>query len=235
MSGFIQSLKLKIKRKLGVPDVEYGLIKLHQSGFKPKEIFDIGAHRGEFAKTCREIFNPKPTVYCVEPLSSCREKLQSLEAKNEIVYLPGLVGAQNIDKVPFNEMDTASSVLEDQTSKPENVNYYPMSTLDTLVETKKLKVPELLKIDTQGYELDVLRGYENGLKQTRVILAEVNFLDIYKNVPLAHTVFQWLGERDFVLFDICSLIRRPLDKALWQADVIFVKSNDPLRNDKRWK
>jgi hypothetical protein len=45
----------------------------------------------------------------------------------------------------------------------------------------------------------------------------------------------WLNERDWVAYDICGLTRRPLDQALWQADLIFVPRNSPLRADKRWK
>ncbi|MEH1792137.1 hypothetical protein [Nostoc sp.] len=35
-------------------------------------------------------------------------------------------------------------------------------------------------------------------------------------------------------YDICGLTRRPLDQALWQADLIFVPRNSPLISDKRW-
>jgi hypothetical protein len=42
----------------------------------------------------------------------------------------------------------------------------------------------------------------------------------------------WLFGRGFVAYDICGLTRRPLDDALWQADLIFVRNDDPLRRDK---
>lgn len=47
-------------------------------------------------------------------------------------------------------------------------------------------------------------------------------------------VIAWLAERDWVIYDICGLTRRPLDRALWHADLIFVSQNSPLRSDKRW-
>jgi hypothetical protein len=51
-------------------------------------------------------------------------------------------------------------------------------------------------------------------------------------VPLLHALVGWLGERGFVAYDICGMIRRPLGKAPWQAEMIFVRKDDPLRRDK---
>lgn len=95
--------------------------------------------------------------------------------------------------------------------------------------------PDLLKLDVQGYELEVLKGAEQSLPHIRVILAEVNLLDIHQNVPLLAEIVSWLNERDWVAYDICGLTRRPLDRALWQADFIFVPRHSPLRTDKRWQ
>jgi len=65
-------------------------------------------------------------------------------------------------------------------------------------------------------------------------LAEINLLDIHQNVPLLAEVVTWLSDREWITYDICGLTRRPLDQALWQADLIFVPRNSPLRADKRW-
>jgi hypothetical protein len=67
-----------------------------------------------------------------------------------------------------------------------------------------------------------------------VILAEVNLLDIHQNVPLLHEMTGWLFQRGFVAYDICGLTRRPLDDALWQADMVFVRQDDVLRADKSY-
>ena len=52
-------------------------------------------------------------------------------------------------------------------------------------------------------------------------------------MPLFAEIVAWLNDRDWVAYDICGLTRRPLDKALWQADLIFVPRNSPLRTDNR--
>jgi hypothetical protein len=95
-------------------------------------------------------------------------------------------------------------------------------------------VPDLLKLDVQGYELWVLKGAEESLPGIRVILAEVNRLDIHKGVPLLHEMTGWLFQRGYGAHDICGLTRRPLDDALWQVDTIFVRRDDALRAEKSY-
>jgi hypothetical protein len=87
----------------------------------------------------------------------------------------------------------------------------------------------------KAYELEVLKGARNTLSQVSAILAEVNLIDIHKGAPLLDELLMFLRDRDFVAYDICGLSRRPLDRALWQADFIFVPLNSRLRTDKRWQ
>ncbi len=110
-----------------------------------------------------------------------------------------------------------------------------MTTIDQIVdEYYSGKSPEFLKIDVQGYELEVLKGAERSLSGMSAILAEINLIDIHENVPLLAEIVQWLDARDWVVYDICGLSRRPLDQALWQSDFIFVPRHSPWRSDKRW-
>ena len=115
------------------------------------------------------------------------------------------------------------------------VERFPQTTIDVAVRSLYGgRAPEMLKLDVQGYELWVLKGAEESLPGIRVILAEVNLLDIHKGVPLLHEVTDWLFQRGYVAYDICGLTRRPLDDALWQADMIFIRRDDALRADKSY-
>lgn len=223
-----------LKRRLGVPSIEASLEALAARGLRPRVVYDVGAYHGEFAKLCRRVFGPQTGVYCFEPLAEAVTVLSALERRGEVTLVQGLVGAEDRDGVAFHEMETASSVLTEHHPTNARLARHPMRRLDTFAALPGNAPPELLKIDTQGYELEVLKGAERSLAAARVILAELNLLDIHEGVGLAGEVIGWLGQRGWVLYDICSLIRRPLDGALWQADALFVKEGDPLRSDKRW-
>jgi len=233
------SLRNKIRdyvaRKSGAPRIPFALERLAGLGFQPRSIFDVGAYEGEFAKECLRIW-PQTIVACFEPLHQKVEHLNRLsKLYPSIQVFAGLLGAQSQERVPLNESETASSVLVENIPQNFQVNYYPMRTVDQVVqEYHHTPVPDLLKIDVQGYELEVLKGAETSLPGIRVILAEVNFLDIHQNVPLLSDMVAWLDARGWVAYDVCGLTRRPLDQALWQADLIFVPRASALRADKRW-
>ncbi|GAB1544825.1 hypothetical protein NUACC21_75010 [Scytonema sp. NUACC21] len=233
------SIKLSIRkylgRKLGLPEIPFALERLSDLGFQPQSIFDIGAYRGDFALSCLHIWQ-NSKIACFEALEHKVTQLLHLASHNSsISVFPTLVGAEACDRVPLYEAETASSILAEHISQSFPVKFYPMTTVDRVVQEDFYgSSPDLLKLDVQGYELEVLKGAEKSLPQMQVILAEVNFLDIHKGVALVAEVITWLNERDWVAYDICGLTRRPIDKALWQADLLFVPRNSPLRADKRW-
>jgi FkbM family methyltransferase len=210
------------------------LRKLAGHGFKPVTVFDVGAYRGDFARLCLEIW-PETRVVAFEALESRIDQLRELAASGmKIQVVAGLLGATASDAVPFHEMETASSVLEEHSHQPAVVTMRPMRTMGQIVKDRHLGIPDLLKLDVQGYELEVLKGAEDLLHHVSVIVAEVNFLDIHRRVPLVADVVSWLHDRDWVAYDICGITRRPLDHALWQADLIFVRTTSVLRSNKNW-
>jgi FkbM family methyltransferase len=220
---------------LGLPDIPVGLARLSTLGFHPRVIFDVGAYQGDFAKLAHGIW-PQAELVCFEALPHKVRALEQLKAGGlPMKIIPGLVGASSATNVAFHEMETGSSVLEEQVTQESVVSYQNMRTIDEIVETDLSGGhPDLIKIDVQGYELEVLKGAQGTLTHTGAILAEMNFLDIHQGVPLADEILHWLRTRGWVAYDICSLTRRPLDRALWQADFVFVPIDSELRRNKRW-
>ena len=236
----IGTLRHKIRhilaRKLQVPEIPLSLERLKSKGFNPTLIFDVGAYRGDFARECLRVW-PSVEIACFEPLPHRLPDLMELqqESAQKISINPYLLGASDRSDVVFHQVETASSVLAERENKNHPTAVYPMKTIDTVIAEEFLgRTPDFLKLDVQGYELEVLKGADCALAEMQLVLAEVNLLDIHENVPLLAELVAWLNERDFVAFDICGLTRRPIDKALWQADMVFTHRDSPLRSDKRW-
>lgn len=230
------SVKEKIKEKLDVPDMFRSITKLKQLGFQPKTIVDIGAYHGEWTKEMQIIF-PNSSFLMVEPMSEKADLLKEIatQSNGKIWFEQALLAAQADQEVVFHQSETASSILSEH---KENDDFEKVTkkttTLSLLLEKNKIDKIDFLKIDTQGYELEILKGATEVLKNTDVVLLEVSLLDIHKNVPLVHEVCSFMYQYGFVTYDICSFTRRPLDRALWQSDFIFVKENSPFRANKNW-
>ena len=220
---------------LAIPNVEKSFERLNHLGFKPKTIYDVGAYQGEFAKLCFKIW-PETNVVCFEPITEQFEALQKWsQVDNRVTAIHGLVGEENKKEVKFNKGETASSILEEHHSKNFTTEYHEMRTLVGCIKEFNLNPPDLLKIDTQGYEYQVLNGMGAELENVHAILAELNFIDIHKNVKLAEEVISFLFQKGFRMYDITEVHRRPFDNAIWQTDFLFLRENSSVRASKLWE
>jgi FkbM family methyltransferase len=218
-----------------VPDIPFALERLKQNGFSPASVFDVGAYQGDFAALCLQLW-PTAQVTCFEVLAEPSSKIQRMaEQQKNLKLISCLLGAEVRQQVVFNLAETASSVLVEQAHPQKTQATFPMRTVDDVVGRELAgDVPAFLKLDVQGYELEILKGAIQSLPSIEVILAEVNLLEIYNEVPLLAELVSWLSPLGWVAYDICGLTRRPLDGALWQADLIFVPENSRFRQNKRY-
>jgi len=229
-----ERFKKQLKVRLGVPDMEASLANMKRNGFNPKTVIDIGAYAGEWTQMCRRLF-PDARVLMVEPQAKLRGVLQGMaSADARLQFSPVLVGASAQAAVPFYESETASSIFRDPNYREHHEATLPMTTLDAVTRNSGFSAPDFVKLDTQGAELAILEGAAETLRSAEAVLMEVNLLEIYAGAPLLERSVAFMAERGFRVYDICSFIRRPLDNALWQTDVIFVRTSSPLLASQDW-
>ena len=145
-----------------------------------------------------------------------------------------LLGPDVAGRVKFYEGDTASSVLPDANHDNSRFRMLPMTTLDDLQAQRGFPAPDFIKLDVQGYELEVLKGAVRALASAEAVQMEINLIPIYDGAPLAHDAVGYMAERGFRVYDIGDFFRRPYDKALWQMDVIFIRASSALVGSTRW-
>lgn len=234
LKSFIPALfKNKLKEKLGVPSQEYSLKSLKKLGYQPKLVLDIGAYEGNWATSFSTIF-PEAKILMLEGQKSKKDILQQKSVANkQLEFRIALLGSAE-QEVEFNIYETASSVLKEDNETGAKVEIRTLTTLDQLTINTPFAQPDFIKIDTQGYELEILKGAEKTMQHAQFILLEVSLIDIYKGCPMVAEVMAFMQAKGFVLYDIYSLMRRPFDKALYQSDFLFVKESSPFRADKRW-
>ena len=222
-----------LKRKVGVPDMFVSLERLRSLGFNPGQIVDVGAFEGEWTAATSLIF-PNAKILMVEAMPQKEPALKPLKSNSNIDYEIAVLGATDGKDVFFTELETASSVLEENAATHNRIKRQT-SSLNSILTKRNIAKVDLIKLDVQGYELEVLAGFDKYMDTTDAILTEASLLDIHKGVPLVRDMINYMGDKGFVLYDICSVsTRRPLDNALWQTDLLFVKENSVFRQDKRY-
>ena len=230
-SLFPFTLRRIFKKKAGVPDTWNSLIQLKDKhSFNPKVIFDIGAYKGDWTKMCLKIF-PKSKFYLFEPQDYLSNFLNSFKNKN-IVYENILFGDKDDKEVKFYQFRTSSSVLK----FGENIPSIKKRTtsLDNYIKENKIETIDVLKVDVQGYELNVLKGAISSLRIIEILIIEVSFLEIYEKSPLAIQIIEFLDKNNFQIFDIVDFKYRPLDDNLFQVDMFFINKKSKIVNDKRY-
>jgi len=230
-----ETLKRELRRSLPIPDTEACLSRMQRNGFQPKLVIDVGAYVGDWTRMCRRVF-PAASILMIEPQAATQDALLQIAAKDERIEVAhALLGRRHDSQVPFYEAQSGSSVLTEWEREGQQATAtIDMTTLDALTADTTFAMPDLLKLDVQGYELEILKGAERALASAETVLMEVNFIDIHSGAPLFHEVVQFMAEHEFRLYDIGTFFRRPYDAALWQADVVFVKFSSPLVSSKRW-
>jgi FkbM family methyltransferase len=211
------------------------LANLSEAGFKPDGIVDVGANVGKWTSVAAEIF-PDAKIHMIEAQPALAADLNAVSARlgERASFGITLLGAKPREAVPFYMLNTGSSVFEEVTNLKKEVVRLPMVRLDDVPEVAALPRPLLLKLDVQGYELEVLKGADATLADVEVVLMEVALLPYNKGAPLMPEVIAFMNARGFVPYDICGQHRRVSDRALFQIDMIFAKCDSTLRTHRRF-
>lgn len=103
-----------------------------------------------------------------------------------------------------------------------------VTTLDLWSATTGTDVIDFIKLDTQGSELDILRGGINVLRTVRALEIEVEFNPIYENQPLFNDVDRFLREQGFMLWRLSNMVhysRNTLPNQHQTIDTAYYDSN----------
>jgi FkbM family methyltransferase len=215
---------------LFAPDMPFGLKSFANRGFTPTAILDIGAFEGNWSKMAMKIW-PSAKLALVEANPKKAAALRrDLELANAVV-IESLLGATDASDVSFYIMESGSSVLEEHSDVERERVSLKQRTLDSVAQG--LPTPDLIKIDVQGYELEVLRGGKQTLAKAQAVLVELSLIEVNDGAPLLDEALNFMRTAGFVAYDVLEIHRRPLDGAMNQIDVLFVREDSRLRADKR--
>jgi FkbM family methyltransferase len=210
-------------------------IKKNATVARDEIIIDVGGADGNTSVYFANAF-PGHRVYCFEPNARMLPYLKAVESKHKSVTVKtlalGSTGAEATLHVTANNLSSSLNELnldeleqtpaEFQAALREEQQFrVRVSTLDE--EFKDFPGVLLIKLDTQGTEIEILKGGVETLKKTRFILTEMNNHLLYKNTCQYYEVDEFLRSKSFKLADIVVTYRG--DKGVAEYDALYRNLN----------
>ena len=219
----------KYLNKNQVTNLEIVINSLKNRGYYPSYIYDIGCFQGIWTQKILKIFD-KSIFFLFDANSENENLLQKLQNKfSNIQYKITLLSDDN-NEYTFFKMKSGSSIFEEQTSHPRELETLRSTTLSShLTPNIKNFYNNLIKIDAQGSEIKILKGLGEFIKHFEIIILEVSLHRYNKDAPLFDEVMNFMNNKNFSLYDIYDLKRLGNDNSfLIQFDCVFIRKNSNL-------
>jgi FkbM family methyltransferase len=197
-------------------------------------IIDVGANIGQFGTKAR-VSGYTGLIYSFEPQSEAHRILSARKSndKNWIIEAPCALGAKDGEvDLKISKNSFSSSLLEvNATHLGANINSQTVSTekvkvrtLDSFLDSKFVDQSRIfLKIDVQGFELEVLQGTELSLSRISTVQVELSTTTLYQGQSHFMKIISFLDFHGFEIWDLQNGFRDSKSGRLLQFDGIFKK------------
>jgi FkbM family methyltransferase len=177
---------------------------------------DVGARYG--ADNALLSLRERAKVLCFEPDDAECARLQANFSPDVVEYVPLALSSDGRDLDLILTLEPACSSIYEPVKAlyqrypglavmaPERVAKVPSVRLDSYLEGRGLRKPDLLKLDTQGSEFDILQGSINSLQAACMLEVEVEFNPLYEGQPLFADIDRFMRANGFSLWRIPMMV-----------------------------
>ena len=142
-----------------------------------RTVFDIGSNEGKKAKQYSKLF-PEASVYCLEPVPQTFAKLESwAKRQGDRVQAFNLAigSARGFATMHSNQTHSGGSSLIGRRSPGESYLEIPVrvETLDALADRLNVQDQIFVKIDTEGFDMEVVKGGQQLLRRAHAVTIEI--------------------------------------------------------------
>ena len=201
--------------------------KFYNQVVADKIVFDVGVNQGQTIKKILQFF-PNSKIYGFEPSKICFENALSNKFPSNVQIENAAIGNEKTI-LKFNEYSWSAmnSFLTRAFGQAKIIDTYDVNvdTLDSFCKENFIEKINLLKSDTEGFELNVLKGAEGLLNSNKIhfILIEMFFIEHFKGQAEVGEIFSFLKSKKFTLvkfydFDITK------DGLISRGDALFINT-----------
>lgn len=180
------------------------LDELSRNGLKIENVYDVGACNGSWTRWIKSDVLPDSKFYLFEANPHYLSDLiitgypfflnvLSNEGREFVEFYPGCNTGDSYYKETTKWYDE---------QKPTRM---PCTTLDKLIQEKNLPIPNFLKIDTQGSELDILSAAKSVLGKTELILCEMPIIEYNSGAPNISQYLDFFRDHDYIPIEVIEI------------------------------
>lgn len=205
--------------------MEGAIQALARRGHSFGTVIDVGASNGSWTRSSMQHF-PDCQYLLVEAQPVHEEALVRFSGEHRNVQFTLAAAGEATGRLFFDASDPLGGQASYTPYEANNIEV-PVSTIDGEIRSHALGGPYLLKLDTHGFEVPILRGAAKTLKETEAIIVECYNFRLTPDSLLFHEMCNYLKEYGFRCIDLVDALHRPCDGAFWQMDLVFVRDNRP--------
>ena len=185
-------------------------------------VYDIGAFKGEWSDFYKDTSLKNSNFILFEANKIHSNILEKKKFKFFNVILSNKKKKENFFN---NNNSTGDSYYKENTFLHDNLKSKRLitSTLDFEVKKNKIQKPHFIKIDTQGSEIDILKGSKNTIKNCKLIYMECPIANYNQNSLNFYDYIKYMNNINFIPQEICQIHR--FHRYLVQVDVLFMRKN----------
>ncbi|MEO5775745.1 MAG: FkbM family methyltransferase [Flavobacterium sp.] len=201
---------------------------IKKMGLSPKHIVDIGANHGTWTREVLQYF-PDAHFTLIEPQEWLKPSFQDLlDTNSKITYHAAGAGSKS-GSFKFTIVDRDDSCSFRYTEDEAKERGYkqvdiPIITLNDLIKSNNLPIPDIVKIDAEGLDIEVLKGASELFGKTEIFMVEAGVVaKEFDNSFLK--MINFMDENGYRLFEITDLNRPLALHVLWLVELAFIKKN----------
>lgn len=193
-------------------------------------VFDVGANIGDVSSDFTTEF-PNVKVYSFEPIKSTFDLLNRNLAHLKNIETFQIAFGEQQEKIEIElnpeNYSPQNSLLNKADNSSEKTEVIDVRTIDVFVKENGIDVIDFLKIDTEGYEENVLQGAEKtiSLGKIKMIYLEVGFSDENKNNSNFLSLYKTLEELGYSFFGLYEISQIGFSSNLHYGNALFIHSS----------
>mgnify|MGYP000138237675 CR=1 FL=1 len=202
--------------------MEAAISRVRERGIDINTVIDIGASDGRWSEKCMKYY-PDAYYFLIEAQQPHELGLKEFKNRHPNAdYIMAAAGDRN-GTTYFDDTDLFGGVV--LTGENPDFSKVKMVRTDEEVKKRNLRPPYLIKLDTHGFEVPILEGATEILKDANLLIIEAYNFQLNSDSLKFADMVKYMENLGFYPIEMADLLLREKDRAFWQMDIFFIKSS----------